>query len=133
MISLQDITFKHFSESDASAGTKEIDTLNADYLVIQFFTSGGSNGAMAALKLQESDASGSGQADISGTDLSSTVTSPAAVAADEGCALYLTCVVVSGTSPSRLTGLPRLATMLQRLLSTISDQSPLLLPTGKAA
>ena len=88
MISLQDITFKHFSESDASAATKEIDTLNADYLVIQFFTSGGSNGAMAALKLQESDASGSGQADISGTDLSSTVTSPTNVAADDGCALY---------------------------------------------
>ena len=86
MISLQDITFKHFSESDASAGTKEIDTLNADYLVIQFFTSGGSDGAMAALKLQESDASGSGQADISGTDLSSTVTSPSSVA--DGCALY---------------------------------------------
>ena len=85
---LQDITFKHFSESDASAATKEIDCLNADYLVVQFFTSGGSDGAMAALKLQESDASGSGQADISGTDLSSTVTSPTNVAADDGCALY---------------------------------------------
>ncbi len=79
MIALQDITFKHFSESDASAQDKEIDCLNADYLVVQFFTSGGS------------------------------------------------------TSPSPLTGLPRPATMLQRLLSTISDQSPLLLPTGKAA
>lgn len=86
---LQDITFKHFSESDASAATKEIDCLNADYLVVQFFTSGGSDGAMATLKLQESDASGSGQADISGTDLSSTVTSPTAVAADDGCAVYV--------------------------------------------
>jgi hypothetical protein len=88
MISLQDITFKHFSESDASAQDKEIDTLNADYLVVQFFTSGGSNGAMAELRLLESDTSGSGQAEISGTDLSSTVTSPSAVAADDGCALY---------------------------------------------
>jgi len=88
MIALQDITFKHFSESDASAQDKEIDCLNADYLVVQFFTSGGSNGAMAELRLLESDASGSGQAEISGTDLSSTVTSPSAVAADNGCALY---------------------------------------------
>ena len=88
MISLQDITFKHFSESDASAQDKEIDCLNADYLVVQFFTSGGSNGAMAELRLLESDTSGSGQAEISGTDLSSTVTSPTAVAADDGCALY---------------------------------------------
>jgi hypothetical protein len=88
MISLQDITFKHFSESDASAQDKEIDCLNADYLVVQFFTSGGSNGAMAELRLLESDTSGSGQAEISGTDLSSTVTSPSAVAADDGCALY---------------------------------------------
>tara|TARA_R100001163_G_scaffold64599_1_gene59234 strand:- start:70 stop:483 length:414 start_codon:yes stop_codon:yes gene_type:complete len=88
MTSLQDITFKHFSESDASAQDKEIDTLNADYLVVQFFTSGGSNGAMAELRLLESDTSGSGQAEISGTDLSSTVTSPSAVAADDGCALY---------------------------------------------
>jgi hypothetical protein len=88
MIALQDITFKHFSESDASAQDKEIDTLNADYLVVQFFTSGGSNGAMAELRLLESDTSGSGQAEISGTDLSSTVTSPSAVAADDGCALY---------------------------------------------
>jgi hypothetical protein len=88
MISLQDITFKHFSVSDASAQDKEIDCLNADYLVVQFFTSGGSNGAMAELRLLESDTSGSGQAEISGTDLSSTVTSPSAVAADDGCALY---------------------------------------------
>tara|TARA_Y100000114_G_scaffold32088_1_gene27640 strand:+ start:1120 stop:1533 length:414 start_codon:yes stop_codon:yes gene_type:complete len=88
MIALQDITFKHFSESDASAQDKEIDCLNADYLVVQFFTSGGSNGAMAELRLLESDTSGSGQAEISGTDLSSTVTSPSAVAADDGCALY---------------------------------------------
>jgi hypothetical protein len=88
MIALQDITFKHFSESDASAQDKEIDCLNADYLVVQFFTSGGSNGAMAELRLLESDTSGSGQAEISGTDLSSTVTSPTAVAADNGCALY---------------------------------------------
>jgi hypothetical protein len=88
MISLQDITFKHFSVSDASAQDKEIDCLNADYLVVQFFTSGGSNGAMAELRLLESDTSGSGQAEISGTDLSSTVTSPTAVAADNGCALY---------------------------------------------
>jgi hypothetical protein len=88
MIALQDITFKHFSVSDASAQDKEIDCLNADYLVVQFFTSGGSNGAMAELRLLESDTSGSGQAEISGTDLSSTVTSPTAVAADNGCALY---------------------------------------------
>ncbi len=88
MIALQDITFKHFSESDASAQDKEIDCLNADYLVVQFFTSGGSNGAMAELRLLESDTSGSGQAEISGTDLSSTVTSPTNVAADDGCALY---------------------------------------------
>jgi hypothetical protein len=74
--------------SDASAQDKEIDCLNADYLVVQFFTSGGSNGAMAELRLLESDTSGSGQAEISGTDLSSTVTSPTAVAADNGCALY---------------------------------------------
>ena len=86
---LQDITFKHFSVNGATAGTKEFDCLNADYLVVQFFTSGGSDAAMDTLKLQESDASGSGQADISGTDLTSTVTSPAAVAADDGCAVYI--------------------------------------------
>jgi hypothetical protein len=88
MMPLQDITFKHFSESDASAQDKEIDCLNADYLIVQFFTSGGSDGAMAELRLLESDASGSGQAEISGTDIASSVTSPTAVAADDGCALF---------------------------------------------
>ncbi len=88
MIALQDITFKHFSESDASAQDKEIDCLNADYLIIQFFTSGGSDAAMAELRLLESDASGSGQVEISGTDIKTDVTSPTAVAADDGCALF---------------------------------------------
>ena len=88
MIALQDITFKHFSESDASAQDKEIDCLNADYLVVQFFTSGGSDAAMAELRLLESDASGSGQVEISGTDIKTNVTSPSAVAADDGCALF---------------------------------------------
>ena len=85
----QNITFKHFSESDASAQDKEIDCLGADYLVVQFFTSGGSDGAMAELRLLESDSSGSGQAEISGTDIASDVTSPSAVAADDGCALFV--------------------------------------------
>jgi hypothetical protein len=88
MIALQDITFKHFSESDASAQDKEIDCLNADYLIVQFFTSGGSDAAMAELRLLESDASGSGQVEISGTDIKTEVTSPTAVAADDGCALF---------------------------------------------
>lgn len=88
MISLQDITFKHFSESDASAQDKEIDTLNADYLVVQFFSSGGSGAIMAELQLLESDASGSGQVAISGTDIKADVTSPTNVAADAGCALF---------------------------------------------
>jgi hypothetical protein len=87
--SLQDITFKHFSVNGATAATKEFDCLNADYLIVQFFTSGGSDAAMDALVLQESDASGSGQVDISGTDIASTVTSPAAVAADAGCAVFI--------------------------------------------
>jgi hypothetical protein len=88
MVALQDITFKHFSESDASAQDKEIDCLNADYLIVQFFTSGGSDAAMAELRLLESDASGSGQVEISGTDIKTEVTSPTAVAADDGCALF---------------------------------------------
>lgn len=86
---LQNITFKHFSVNGATATTKEFDCLNADYLVVQFFTSGGSDAAMDVLKLQESDASGSGQADIAGTDLIASVTSPTAVAADDGCAVYV--------------------------------------------
>jgi hypothetical protein len=111
MIALQDITFKHFSESDASAQDKEIDCLNADYLVVQFFTSGGSDGAMAELQLLESDTSGSGQVAI--------------------CSSW-TFEAASVSSPLALMGLLRLPTTLQRSHLTISDRSPTPLPTGKS-
>ncbi len=50
---------------DASWTTDAIDTLDYDYCTI-IFNLGATDIAMAALKVQESDASGSGYADISG-------------------------------------------------------------------
>ena len=67
---------------NASPTTNEIDTLNWDYLDI-YVVLGATDIAMAALKLTESDASGSGHADISGADFNSntqSVTLPSATA-----------------------------------------------------
>ena len=120
----ENITFKHFSESDASAQDKEIDCLNADYLVVQFFTSGGSNGAMAELRLLESDASGSGQTEISGTDIASDVTSPSAVAADDGCALFV--VDLRGRKRYISVGFDGPASSANYLAAfTLNDQKPI--------
>jgi len=55
---------------DASWTTIEIDTLDYDYATI-IVNIGATDIAMTALKVQESDTSGSGFADISGADLSS--------------------------------------------------------------
>jgi len=55
---------------DASFTTAEIDTLGYNYATI-IFNLGATDIAMAALKVQESDVSGSGFADITGADLSS--------------------------------------------------------------
>lgn len=52
---------------DASWTTLEIDTLGYNYATI-IFNLGATDIAMAALKVQESDTSGSGFADISGAD-----------------------------------------------------------------
>lgn len=53
---------------DASWTTNEIDTLDYDYATI-IFNLGATDIAMAALKVQESDTSGSGHADITGLDM----------------------------------------------------------------
>lgn len=55
---------------DASFTTNEIDTLDFDYATL-ITSIGATDIAMAALKVQESDTSGSGFADITGADLSS--------------------------------------------------------------
>jgi hypothetical protein len=55
---------------NASFTTVEVDTLDYDYATF-IFNLGATDVAMTALKIQESDTSGSGFADISGTDLSS--------------------------------------------------------------
>lgn len=55
---------------DASFTTNEIDTLDFDYATI-VVSIGATDIAMTALKVQESDTSGSGFADISGADVSS--------------------------------------------------------------
>jgi hypothetical protein len=52
---------------DASFTTNEIDTLDYDYLTV-IFNLGATDIAMAALKLQSSDVSGSGFADVTGLD-----------------------------------------------------------------
>jgi hypothetical protein len=52
---------------DASFTTNEIDTLDYDYLTV-VFNLGATDIAMAALKMQSSDASGSGFADVTGLD-----------------------------------------------------------------
>ena len=52
---------------DASFTTNEIDTLDYDYLTV-IFNLGATDVAMAALKLQSSDVSGSGFADVTGLD-----------------------------------------------------------------
>ncbi len=52
---------------DASWTTNEIDTLDYDYLTV-IFNLGATDIAMAALKLQSSDVSGSGFADVTGLD-----------------------------------------------------------------
>jgi hypothetical protein len=52
---------------DASFTTNEIDTLDFDYLTV-VFNLGATDIAMAALKMQSSDASGSGFADVTGLD-----------------------------------------------------------------
>jgi hypothetical protein len=120
----ENITFKHFSESDASAQDKEIDCLNADYLVVQFFTSGGSDAVMAELRLLESDASGSGQVEISGTDIKNDVTSPAAVAADAGCALFV--VDLRGRKRYISVGFDGPASSANYLAAfTLNDQKPI--------
>lgn len=53
---------------DASYTTNEIDTLDYDYCTI-IVNIGATDIAMAALKVQESDTSGSGFADITGLDM----------------------------------------------------------------
>lgn len=55
---------------NASFTTIEIDTIGYNYATI-IFNLGATDIAMAALKVQESDTTGSGFADISGADLSS--------------------------------------------------------------
>lgn len=55
---------------DASFTTAAIDTAGYHYATV-IFSIGATDIAMAALKLQESDASGSGYTDIAGSDLSS--------------------------------------------------------------
>ena len=57
---------------DASFTTAAIDTLGYKYATV-VFQLGATDIAMAALKLQESDASGSGYTDIAGADLSDAV------------------------------------------------------------
>jgi len=52
---------------DASFTTNEIDMLDYDYLTV-IFNLGATDIAMAALKLQSSDVSGSGFADVTGLD-----------------------------------------------------------------
>jgi hypothetical protein len=52
---------------DASWTTAEIDTLDYDYLTV-IFNLGATDIAMAALKLQSSDTTGSGFADVTGLD-----------------------------------------------------------------
>lgn len=52
-------------KDNAAWTTNEIDTLGWDYLTIVFFT-GATDIALAALKVQESDTSGSGFADVTG-------------------------------------------------------------------
>lgn len=52
---------------DASYVTAEIDTLGYDYLQVVVYL-GATDIAMAALKVTESDSSGSGHADVSGLD-----------------------------------------------------------------
>jgi hypothetical protein len=52
---------------DASFTTNEIDTLDFDYLTV-VFNLGATDIAMAALKMQSSDTSGSGFADVTGLD-----------------------------------------------------------------
>jgi len=61
----------------ATATDTEVDTLGWDYLTVIVVT-GNVAGNMSALKLQESDASGSGEADISGAAF----TAPAATGGD---------------------------------------------------
>jgi len=53
---------------DASFTTNEIDTLDYDYATI-VFNLGATDIAMAALKVQESDTTGTGFADITGLDM----------------------------------------------------------------
>jgi hypothetical protein len=55
---------------DASWTTAEVDTLDYDYATF-IFNLGATDIAMAALKVQESDTSGSGFTDVTGADLSS--------------------------------------------------------------
>ena len=77
MINVQNIVHADYNLTvDGSDAGFEIDTNNASYLVVQVFGSGGSGTAFNACKLQESDASGSGQTDISGATAS--ITTPAA-------------------------------------------------------
>ena len=62
---------------NTSFTTAEIDTLGWEYCTI-YVILGATDIAMAALKLQESDTSGSGFADVSGFDFSSDGTLPSA-------------------------------------------------------
>ena len=76
MINVQNIVRADYNlTTDGSDAGFEIDTNNASYLVVQVFGSGGADVAFTNCKLQESDASGSGQTDISGATAS--ITTPA--------------------------------------------------------
>ncbi len=64
---------------NASALTAEIDTLGFDYADI-YVLIGATDVAMSALKLQESDVSGSGFADVEGGNYATNATLPSATA-----------------------------------------------------
>ncbi|HXG66982.1 MAG TPA: hypothetical protein VNO70_17905 [Blastocatellia bacterium] len=74
MIDMQSVKFVSVTPPEAirdnsSWATAEIDTKGFDYATILVYL-GATDIAMAALKLQESDTSGSGFADVSGADFS---------------------------------------------------------------
>jgi hypothetical protein len=116
MINVQNIVHADYNLTvDGSDAGFEIDTNNASYLVVQVFGSGGAGAAFTNCKLQESDASGSGQADISGATAS--ITTPGS-GEDEayffvdlrGRKRYITVVADPGESAD-LHGMPRLRSL----------------------
>lgn len=84
MIHEQNIKFAGF-ELDATGASHNVDfdTNGADYLVIHVYSEGGTGQAFAAASLLESDDNSTYTA-ISGSDFSSGLTSPAAVASGAG-------------------------------------------------